>query len=156
VYIFCRAELVLAEDFRDDAKMLMIAKFYNHGLILTMLKIFLEAGSDGHCAKNFWYKIYQWIEQLEEAMLTIQFMEMHDQDTYMLKKELTYHQITDQVESCYLNLLNKEEWMPVKNAMPSKFGANKATTKTMTKAKTMALVQQSGYPKQQDKLCFKC
>jgi hypothetical protein len=53
---------------------------------------------------------------MEEAMLTIQFMETDDQDAYMLKKELTYHQITDQVESCYINLLNKEGWMPVKNA----------------------------------------
>jgi hypothetical protein len=87
---------------------------------------------------------------MEEAMLTIRFMETDDQDAYMLEKELTYHQITDQVESCYINLLNKEEWMPTKNAMPSKFGANKATTKMM------ALVQQSGYPKQQDQPCFKC
>jgi hypothetical protein len=140
----------LAEDFRDDAKKLTIAGFYNHGLALTMLKIFLEAGGDGRCAKSFRYKIYQWIEQMEEAMLTIQFTEMDDQDAYMLKKELTYHQITDQVVSCYLNLLNKEEWMPAKNAAPSKFGANKAMTKTMTKAEIMVLVQQSGYPKQQD------
>jgi hypothetical protein len=49
----------LAEDFRDDAKKLMITGFYDHGLILTMLKIFLEAGGDGCCAKNFWYKICQ-------------------------------------------------------------------------------------------------
>jgi hypothetical protein len=131
----------LAEDFRDDAKKLTIAGFYDHGLTLTMLKIFLEAGGDGHCAENFRYKIYQWIEQMEEAMLTIRFMETADQDAYMLKKELTYCQITDQVESCYINLLNKEEWMPVKNAAPSKFGANKATTETMTKAEIMALVQ---------------
>jgi SOS response regulatory protein OraA/RecX len=94
---------------------------------------------------------------MEEAMLTIWFMEMDDQGAYMLKKELTYHQITDQVESHYLNLLNNKEWiMPAKNAMLSKFGANNAMTKTMTKAKIMALVQQSGYPKQQDKSCFKC
>jgi hypothetical protein len=106
----------LAEDFRDDAKKLTIAGFNDHGLILTILKIFLEAGGDGHCAENYWYKIYQWIEQMEEAMLTIQFMEMDDQDAYMLEKELTYHQITDQVESHYINLLNKEEWIPVKNA----------------------------------------
>jgi hypothetical protein len=85
---------------------------------------------------------------MEKAMLTIRFMEMDDQDAYMLRKELTYHQITDQVESHYLNLLNKEGWIPVKNAMPSKFGVNKATTEMMTKAKIMALVQQSGYPKQ--------
>jgi hypothetical protein len=125
----------LAEDFRDDAKKLMITGFYDHGLMLTMLKIFLEAGGDGCCAKNFWYKIYQWIEQMEEAMLTIWFMDMDDQDAYMLKKELTYHQITDQVESCYLNLLNNKEWiMPSKNAVLSKFGANKATTEMMTKA----------------------
>jgi hypothetical protein len=32
---------------------------------------------------------------LEEAMLTIRFMERNDQDAYMLKKELSYHQITD-------------------------------------------------------------
>jgi hypothetical protein len=146
----------LAEDFRDDAKKLMIAGFYDHGLTLTMLKIFLEAGGDGHCAENYRYKIYQWIEQMEEAMLTIRFMETDDQDAYMLEKELTYHQITDQVESHYINLLNKEEWMPAKNAVPSKFGANKATTETMTKAEIMALVQQSGYPKQQDQPCFKC
>jgi hypothetical protein len=44
--------------------------------------------------------------------------------------------------------------MPAKNAMPSKFGANKATTEMMTKAKIMVLVQQSGYLKQQDKSCF--
>jgi hypothetical protein len=93
---------------------------------------------------------------MEEAMLTIRFMEMDNQDAYMLKKELTYHQITDQVESCYINLLNKEEWMPAKNAMPSKFGAYKATTKMMTKAKMMAVVQLSRYPKQQDKSCFNC
>jgi hypothetical protein len=94
---------------------------------------------------------------MEEAMLTVRFMETDDQDAYMLKKELTYHQITDQVESCYINLLNKEDWMPAKkNAMPSKFGANTATTETMTKAEIMALVQQSGYPKKQDKSCFKC
>jgi hypothetical protein len=111
----------LAEDFRDYAKKLTIAGFYDHGLMLTMLKIFLEAGGNGRCAENFWYKIYQWIEQMEEAMLTIQFMEKDDQDAHMLKKELTYHQITDQVESCYINLLNKEEWMPEKNAAPSKF-----------------------------------
>jgi hypothetical protein len=43
-----------------------------------MLKIFLEAGGDGRCAENFRYKIYQWIEQMEEAMLTIQFMEKDD------------------------------------------------------------------------------
>jgi hypothetical protein len=146
----------LAEDFRDDAKKLTIAGFYDHGLTLTMLKIFLEVGGDGRCAENFWYKIYQWIEQMEEAMLTIRFMEKDDQDAYMLKKELTYHQITDQVESCYINLLNKEEWMPAKNAAPSKFGANNATTETMTKAKIMVLVQQSGYPKQQDKSYFNC
>jgi hypothetical protein len=60
---------------------------------------------------------------LEEAMLIIQFMEKDDQDAYMLEKELTYRQITDQVESHYINLLNKEEWMPAKNAVPSKFGA---------------------------------
>jgi hypothetical protein len=60
------------------------------------------------------------------------------------------------VESHYINLLNKEEWMPAKNATPSKFGTNKATTETMTKAKMMALVQQSRYPKQQDQPCFKC
>jgi hypothetical protein len=36
----------LAEDFRDDAKKLTIAGFYDHGLTLTMLKIFLEAGGD--------------------------------------------------------------------------------------------------------------
>jgi hypothetical protein len=83
-------------------------------------------------------------------------MEMDDQDAYMLEKELTYRQITDQVESCYINLLNKEEWMPAKNAAPSKYGANKATTETMTKGGMMALVQQSGYPKQQDKSCFNC
>jgi hypothetical protein len=47
----------LAEDFRDDAKKLMIAGFYDHDLTFTMLKIFLEAGGDGHCAKNFRYKI---------------------------------------------------------------------------------------------------
>jgi hypothetical protein len=58
----------LAEDFRDDDKKLMIAGFYNHGLSLTVLKIFLEAGGDGYCAKNLWYMIYQWIEQMEEAM----------------------------------------------------------------------------------------
>jgi hypothetical protein len=58
----------------------------------------------------------QMIEQIEEGMLTIWFIEMDDQDAYMLKKELTYHQITDQVESHYLNLFNKEEWMLVKNA----------------------------------------
>jgi hypothetical protein len=116
----------LAEDLRDDAKKLTIARFYDHGLMLTMLKIFLEAGGDGHCAKNFRYKIYQWIEQMEEATLTIQFMETDDQDAYMLKKDLTYQQITAQVESCYLNLLNKEEWMLVKNAVLSKFGANKS------------------------------
>jgi hypothetical protein len=46
---------------------------------------------------------------MEEAMLTIWFMETDDQDVHMLKKELTYHQITDQVESRYLNLLNKGE-----------------------------------------------
>ncbi len=89
-------------------------------------------------------------------MLTIQFMEMDDQDAYMLKKELTYFQITDQVESHYLNLLNKKEWMLAKSAEPSKFGANKATTKMMTKAEIMVLVQQSGYPKQQDRSCFEC
>jgi hypothetical protein len=72
------------------------------------------------------------------------------------KKELTYCQITDQVESHYLNLLNKEEWMPAKNAALSKFGANKATTEMMTKAEIMALLQQSGYPKQKDKSCFNC
>jgi hypothetical protein len=55
--------LKLAEDFRDNAKKLTIAGFYDHGLTLTMLKIFLEAGGDGCCAKNFWYKIYQWIKQ---------------------------------------------------------------------------------------------
>jgi hypothetical protein len=93
---------------------------------------------------------------MEEAMLTVWFIEMNDQDAYMLKTELTYCQITDQVESCYLNLLNKGEWMLAKNATPSKFGVNKATTKMMTKAKIMALVQQSGYPKQQDKSCFEC
>jgi hypothetical protein len=38
----------LAEDLRDDAKKLTIARFYDHGLMLTMLKIFLEAGGDGH------------------------------------------------------------------------------------------------------------
>jgi hypothetical protein len=38
-------------------------------------------------------------------------MEKDDQDAYMLKKELTYHQITDQVESCYINLLNKKGGM---------------------------------------------
>jgi hypothetical protein len=146
----------LAEDFRDDAKKLTIARFYDHGLTLTMMKIFLEAGGDGCCAENFRYKIYPWIEQMEEAMLTIWFMEKDDQDAHMLKKELTYRQITDQVESSYINLLNKEEWMPAKNAAPSKFGANKATTKMMTKAEIMALVQQSGYPKQQDKSCFNC
>jgi hypothetical protein len=146
----------LAEDFRDDAKKLTIAGFYDQRLTLTMLKIFLEARGDGRCAENFRYKIYQWIEQMEEAMLTIWFMETDDQDAYMLKKELTYRQITDQVESHYINLLNKEEWMPAKNAMLSKFGANKATTETMTRAKIMALVQQSGYPKQQDKSCFEC
>jgi hypothetical protein len=82
---------------------------------------------------------------MEEAMLTIRFMEKDDQDAYMLEKELTYCQITDQVESCYINLLNKEEWMPTKNATPpSKFGANKAMTETMTKAEIIALVQQSG------------
>ena len=85
----------VAEDFRDDAKKLTIARFYNHGLTLIMLKIFLEAGGDGCCAKNFWYKIYQWIKQMEDAMLTIWFMEMDDQDAYMLKKELTYCHITD-------------------------------------------------------------
>jgi hypothetical protein len=147
----------LAEDFRDDAKKLTIAGFYDHGLTLTMLKISLEAGGDGHCAENFRYKIYQWIKQMEQkAMLTIRFMEKDDQDAYMLKKELTYCQIIDQVESCYINLLNKEEWMPAKNAAPSKFGANKAMTKMMTKAEIMALVQQSGYPKQQDESCFNC
>jgi hypothetical protein len=99
----------LAEDFRDHAKKLTIAGFYYHGLTLTMLKIILEVGGNGHCAENFRYKIYQWIEQMEEAMLTIWFMEMDDQDVHMLKKELTYHQITDQVESRYLNLLNKGE-----------------------------------------------
>jgi hypothetical protein len=46
--------------------------------------------------------------------------------------------------------------MPAKNAAPSKFGANKATTETMTKAEIMALVQQSRYLKQQDKSCFNC
>jgi hypothetical protein len=46
--------------------------------------------------------------------------------------------------------------MPAKNAVPSKFGAYKAMTKMMTKAKTMVLVQQSGYPKQQDRSCFEC
>jgi hypothetical protein len=106
----------LAEDFRDDAKELTFTGFYDHGSTLTILKIFLEAGGDGHSAKNFRCKIYQWTKQMEEAMLTIQFMETDDQDAYMLKKELTYHQITDQVESCYINLLNKEGWMPVKNA----------------------------------------
>jgi hypothetical protein len=60
------------------------------------------------------------------------------------------------VESCYINLLNKEEWMPVKNAMPSKFGANNDMTEMMTKAEIMVLVQQSEYLKQQDKSCFKC
>jgi hypothetical protein len=146
----------LAEDFRDDARELMITGFYNHGLTLTMLKIFLETGGDGCSPKNFWYKIYQWIKQMEEAMLTIRFMETDDQDAYILKMELTYHQITDQVESHYINLLNKGKWMmPAKNAALSKFGANKATTE-MTKAKIMALVQQSGYSKQQDKPCFKC
>jgi hypothetical protein len=54
------------------------------------------------------------------SMLTIWFMEMDDQDTYMMKKKLMYHQITDQVESCYLNLLDKEEWMLAKNTMLSK------------------------------------
>jgi hypothetical protein len=93
---------------------------------------------------------------MEEAMLTIRFMEKDDQDVYMLEKELTYHQITNQVESHYIDLLNKEEWMPVKNEAPSKFGANKAMTEMMTKAEIMALVQQSGYPKQQDKSCFNC
>jgi hypothetical protein len=146
----------LAEEFRDDTKKLMITRFYDHGLTSTMLKIFLEAGGNGHCAENFWCKIYQWIKQMEEAMLTIQFMEMDDQDANTLKKELTYHQITDQVESCYLNLLNKGEWMPATNAAPFKFGTNKAMTKMMTKAKIMALVQQSGYLKQQDKSCFEC
>ena len=71
----------LAEDFRDDAKKLTIAGFYDHGLTLTMLKIFLEAGGDGRCAENFRYKIYQWIEQMEEAMLTIRFMEMDEPRT---------------------------------------------------------------------------
>jgi hypothetical protein len=61
----------LVEDFRDDAKKLTIAGFYDHGLTLTMLKIFLEAGGDGRCAENYRYKIYQRIEQMEEAMLTI-------------------------------------------------------------------------------------
>jgi hypothetical protein len=93
---------------------------------------------------------------MEEAMLTIRFMEKDDQDAYMLEKELTYRQITDQVESHYINLLNKEEWMRAKNAVPSKFGANKATTETMTKAEIMALVQQSRCLKQQDKSCFNC
>ncbi len=72
----------------------------------------------------------------------------------MLKRELTYCQITDQVESCYINLLNKKKWMPTKNATPSKIGANKAMTEMMTKAEIMALVQQSGYSKQQDKPCI--
>jgi hypothetical protein len=59
-YAVCRTELSkLAEDFRDDTMKLMITGFYDHGLTLTMLKIFLEAGGDGHCAQNFWYKIYQ-------------------------------------------------------------------------------------------------
>jgi hypothetical protein len=31
-----------------------------------MLKIFLEAGGDGHCAQNFWYKIYQWSSRWKE------------------------------------------------------------------------------------------
>jgi hypothetical protein len=146
----------LAENFRDDAKKFTIVGFYDHGFTLTMLKIFLEAGGDGHCAKNFWYKIYQWIEQMEEAILTFWLIEKDDQDAYMLKKELTYHLITGQVEICYINLLNKDEWMPAKNATPSKFGANKATTEMMTKAEIMALVQQSGYPKQQDESCFNC
>jgi hypothetical protein len=103
----------LAEDFRDDAKKLTIAGFYDHGLMLSMLKIFLEAGGDGRCAENFRYKIYQWIEQMEEAMLTIWFMEKDDQDAHMLKKELTYRQITDQMETHYINLLHKEEWIPL-------------------------------------------
>jgi hypothetical protein len=47
-------------------------------------------GGDGCCAENFEYKIYQWIKQMEEAMLTIRFMEKNDQDAYMLEKELTY------------------------------------------------------------------
>jgi hypothetical protein len=37
----------LAEDFRIDAKKLMITRFYDHALILIILKIFLKAGGEG-------------------------------------------------------------------------------------------------------------
>jgi hypothetical protein len=121
----------LAEDFRDNAKKLTITRFYDHGLTWTMLKIFLEVGGDGRCAANFRYKIYQWIKLMEEAMLTIWLMEMDDQDAYMLKKELTYCQIIDQVESCYINLLDKEEWMPVKNDQDEDQGRDHGTCATV-------------------------
>jgi hypothetical protein len=39
-----------------------------HGCILTliMLKIFLEAGGDGCCAKSFRYKIRKWLSRLKK------------------------------------------------------------------------------------------
>jgi hypothetical protein len=64
---------------------------------------------------------------------------MDDQDAYMLKKELTYHQITDQVESHYLNLFNKEEWMLVKNAVLSKLDLIRPQTRQLPRPRSWCL-----------------
>jgi len=48
---------LLAKHFRDDAKILSVAGFYDHSLTLDMLKIFLKAGGKGELAENFCFAL---------------------------------------------------------------------------------------------------
>jgi len=150
---------MLAEDFRDDAKVLSVAGFYDHSLTLDMLKIFLEAGGEGKSAENFRFALRGWVEKAEQAILKIRFMEKADKDKHMEDEELTYRHICEKVEIRYRSYKDKKEWIPAKNvpdsrAPPSKFGANMIEDKPLTRTEFMTLMQ-SGFAKQ-EKPCYEC
>jgi len=145
---------MLAEDFRDDAKVLLVAGFYDHSLTLDMLKIFLEAGGEGKSAENFRFALLGWVEKAEQAILKIRFMEKANKDKHMEDKELTYQHICEKVEIYYHSYKGKKEWLPANNvpdskAPPSKFGANMVEDKKLTRTKFMTLMQ-SGFAKQEN------
>ena len=62
---------LLANDFHNDAKILTVAGFYDHSLMLNMLKTFHDSGGDGCLGETFCFAIQMWIEMMNDALMHV-------------------------------------------------------------------------------------
>ena len=110
----------LATAFLDDTKQLEVAGHYDHNLMMDMVKIFMSAGSDDEFGQDFCHPLQDYKEKLSVALLEIAYMEKDDANKHMEKKGLTFKDVCNVIEACYLTTKDHDEWSPACNAADAK------------------------------------